>query len=92
MVKTGNNMEQKKTSLELKDFEIILWLLPGVFILLNIIHSYGLDFLFKNPASLVDIIFAFSPLLFAIFFSLIYENFPIYHIISLLKKERKESD
>jgi hypothetical protein len=86
-------MEQKNTnSLEIKGFEIILWTLPGFFYLLDLIFTHRLGFLFSEAGVMSDLFFAFSPVLFAILFSLIYNNFPIYHLTELIKKEKAKKE
>jgi hypothetical protein len=84
-------MEQRNnTTIEIKDLEIILWILPGVLYLLDLLFTHRLEYLFSEAGVMSDVFFAFSPVLFAILFSLIYNNFPIYHIIGLLKKKKAE--
>jgi hypothetical protein len=83
-------MEQKKEHLEIKDLELLLWAIPGIIFVISVSISHGFDYFSKEPAIFLDLFFAFSPLLFAILFSVIYENFPISHLINLFKKEKTE--
>ena len=81
--------QNKNESLEIKDLEVLIWALPGVIFLLYIFYSHKAGFLLTEPAVALDLFFAFSPVLFVILFSFIYNNFPISYLLSLLKKNKE---
>ncbi len=80
----------KSEKLEVKDFELFLWSLHGIIFLIYLLYNHPLDFLLSHPGVYLDLFFAFSPLTFSLLFSMIYNNYPISHVISLLKKENVE--
>ncbi len=82
-------MEKENNKLlHLKDFEFILWILPGIIIFLFYLTGFGLDYILRDIGVSFEVIMGFSPVLFAFLFYFIYESFPINYLISLLRKRK----